>query len=437
GEIEKQRAIAKELAIAETEYQSREPAIASKNLEIGLLKNEVTLLEKENLCIKEGLQQLINKKAVMLKSHEENMFAFRDKIQHIKTLVHEAGNLKSKISTLDRCPTCEQPVTAEYKKKIADSADAKITLFEKDGLDFNEKLACSQGIVDALRQEIKGLEREQAEQEVILLKIKAKEEKKGLLEKNGKLIESLTKEKSELEHRIAQLKKEEEHFARTEHEYKNKKEAYESVCFRQREAELKAGILKANIKNIEDMLSLLKREIKDKKNAESKMQGLAKLQSWLESGFSGLIEAIEISIMGKIHAGFNSMFQNWFRKLIEDENISVNIDETFTPRVTISLHDIDYDYLSGGERTAVALAYRLALNQAINEIITSINTREILILDEPTEGFSSAQIDSMKDIFKAINVKQLIIVSHEPRLESFVDDVIRFEKAENRTRVYY
>jgi len=52
----------------------------------------------------------------------------------------------------------------------------------------------------------------------------------------------------------------------------------------------------------------------------------------------------------------------------------------------------------------------------------------LIILDEPTEGFSETQIDKMRDIFEELQVGQLIMVSHEQKMESFVDHVIRIRK---------
>jgi len=89
---------------------------------------------------------------------------------------------------------------------------------------------------------------------------------------------------------------------------------------------------------------------------------------------------------------------------------------------------MDYSFLSGGERTSVALAYRLALNQTINSMLSKIKTKEIVILDEPTEGFSEQQINKMRDLFIGLNTKQLIIVSHEQKIEGFVDNIIKLRK---------
>ena len=96
---------------------------------------------------------------------------------------------------------------------------------------------------------------------------------------------------------------------------------------------------------------------------------------------------------------------------------------------------MDYSYLSGGERTAIALAYRLALNQTINSLLSEIKTKGIVILDEPTDGFSQQQLDKMRDVLQQLKVNQLIIVSHDQKMEGFVDNIIRLKKTQGVTSI--
>ena len=54
-----------------------------------------------------------------------------------------------------------------------------------------------------------------------------------------------------------------------------------------------------------------------------------------------------------------------------------------------------------------------------------------LILDEPTDGFSDEQLDRMRLVLDQLNANQVIIVSHESKIESFVDNVIRLRKIDH------
>ena len=138
--------------------------------------------------------------------------------------------------------------------------------------------------------------------------------------------------------------------------------------------------------------------------------------------------------MIKLKTDFSKLFARWFSMLVS-ESFEVNLDDNFTPLISYNDYEIDYAYLSGGERTAVALAYRLSLNQVVNSLLSKIKTREIVILDEPTDGFSEQQLDKMRDVLMQLDVRQLIIVSHEQKIEGFVENVIKFKKENNISRI--
>jgi len=136
---------------------------------------------------------------------------------------------------------------------------------------------------------------------------------------------------------------------------------------------------------------------------------------------------IEKNVMTKLKLEFSELFSLWFSMLVSD-SFEVRLDDNFTPVIEHQDYEIDYAYLSGGERTAIALAYRLSLNQVVNSLLSKIKTRDLVILDEPTDGFSEQQLDKMRDVLRQLDIGQLIIVSHEQKIESFVENVIRFDK---------
>src|SRR3989344_2267958 len=144
---------------------------------------------------------------------------------------------------------------------------------------------------------------------------------------------------------------------------------------------------------------------------------------------------IEKNVMNKLHNEFEELFKKWFDIIIGNENIKVELDDEFTPVIVQDGFDMEYIDLSGGEKTAVALAYRLSLNQVLNNLVGEIKTRDLLILDEPTDGFSTEQLDRVRLALDELNMKQIIIVSHEDKIESFVDNVLRFKKVNGISEV--
>ena len=182
-------------------------------------------------------------------------------------------------------------------------------------------------------------------------------------------------------------------------------------------------------------ISQLQETIKDKEKRQISLNNLNELIGWLSSSFLSLIDLTERTVLIKVRNEFSQLFRKWFVLLVIEDSFDSRIDENFTPIIIQNESEIEYEFLSGGERTAVALAYRLALNQTINSVMSDIKTRGLVILDEPTEGFSEAQIIKMRDIFEEINTEQLIIVSHEQKIEGFVDNIIRISKIDGLSNI--
>ncbi|MBC8443957.1 hypothetical protein H8D83_00035 [Candidatus Woesearchaeota archaeon] len=138
---------------------------------------------------------------------------------------------------------------------------------------------------------------------------------------------------------------------------------------------------------------------------------------------------MEKQVMLKVYTEFNELFTKWFDILLEDEELNARLDDEFKPVIEQNGYETEIDNLSGGEKTALALAYRLALNKVINDVVESIKTKDIIILDEPTDGFSTEQLDKMRDVLEQLGIKQTIIVSHESKIESFVEKVLKVSKS--------
>ena len=56
-------------------------------------------------------------------------------------------------------------------------------------------------------------------------------------------------------------------------------------------------------------------------------------------------------------------------------------------------------------------------------------------LDEPTDGFSHEQMFRLRGILKELNCEQVITVSHETELESFVDKIYKITKENGESKI--
>jgi DNA repair protein SbcC/Rad50 len=154
---------------------------------------------------------------------------------------------------------------------------------------------------------------------------------------------------------------------------------------------------------------------------------------WLNQHFIPSLEQIESQVLISVKEEFNRLFQKWFYLLIEVGDIDVEIDEFFTPIVNQSGYHLEVDSLSGGEKSSIALAYRLALNEIIRRMVMLEDN--LLILDEPTDGFSKEQLVQIKYVLEELNAAQVIVVSHEKELEGFVETIFRVVKESEKSQV--
>jgi DNA repair protein SbcC/Rad50 len=179
----------------------------------------------------------------------------------------------------------------------------------------------------------------------------------------------------------------------------------------------------------------LSKELEDlRRNAlrAAKSKGIA---VWLSENFLPAVGDIERYVLASINEEFSQIFQRIFSILVVEEGeLSAKIDDRFSPVVEEAGYELDAQSLSGGERTAVALAYRLALNYMIKRANEALQTN-LLILDEPTEGFSREQIYRFRNALEELASDQVIIVSHERDLEPMADRVFRIEKVNGESVV--
>ena len=201
------------------------------------------------------------------------------------------------------------------------------------------------------------------------------------------------------------------------------------------EAKVAHATLLEKRRNLEHQLAAVNGHLLRRREIKKKAAAIAAFMDWTKQRFLPLMDTIEQHVFLSVYHEFNELFTTWFAMLIEDESIQARLDAEFSPIVEQDGYEIDVANLSGGERTCVALAYRLALNKVVNDIIETVHTKDILILDEPTDGFSTDQLDRVRAVLDELNVAQLIIVSHEPKIETFVEHIMRITKQNHESVV--
>ncbi len=335
--------------------------------------------------------------------------------------------------SLKKCPVCLQDVTQNHKHSIITP--------HQDIIQKSQYL-----LQDLLRQqsELKSKQQQSKQKHLEILdeikrlelqnlEIKTNNEKKLQKQLNQKNITEAKQTLDLLEQKLKELGKKVLTNKDLEEFYNTQKSHLQNLQKIQREIEIKYNTQKIILDQASNQIDILQKEIEALQKIKQKKQKIEDIQNFLDADFLNIISDIEKNVMLRVHSDFSSLFERWFSILVDPQDLQVKLDEEFSPIIEQNGYNLDYEYLSGGEKTAVALAYRLALNQVINNLLSTIKTKDLIILDEPTDGFSSEQLDRLRILFEELNIKQTILVSHEPKIESFVQTVIRLSKKDHST----
>jgi len=431
-------ALQQKLEVAAVEEKSKHAEFERIKEEIEENENKINGLRKE-LEGKDFEEDLINKKIEEIELEigklEKSLVEIKLRVHELNVHVTHSEQVKSKILKINRCPMCEQEVSKEYKDGIIRRENSGIHDCSKKVEKYAEEEGELKSKLNLIKSDLN--ESRDKKNQVAVLLFKQRE----LLERAKRKDEQLVRQgvvkreigilyatKNELQPKLESMK--------------GVDEAYDKIKLQVEEARAKEKDFAIEQKGIESSIAAVQRtkemidkEISEKLEAKSKLDYLSELLNWIENGFVKLMATMEKQIMLSVHNEFNELFKRWFTILMEDETINVRLDDSFSPIIDQNGYETEVANLSGGEKTSAALAYRLALNKVVNDLMSTIKTKDLIILDEPTDGFSAQQLDNVRDVLDQIGTKQTIIVSHESKIESFVDHVIRINKNEHISQV--
>jgi len=372
--------------------------------------------ETKNINNSEEIQKLkeqLKKSNAELEILNQNLEKSREKQKNEALL----RSFKEEISGIDE--------KIRGRREIIEKITANVESCRLKIIELNSNLEQSKDNISALNSRYRALQAEleslrQKEQllNLLLSSLEKINNYESLLEKNDELHKVKENEITILEGQLNDYNEKRKSYEYTKSEYEKTRKSSRDA----RDSYSKAA------EKISSSSALLKRSLSDLeriREAEEKKTEIESAESFISKDIPSLARSIENAVMQRILVELNGYFQKWFSMMISD--IEAYLDNEFSPVIIQDGYELSYDNLSGGERTSLALAYRLALNETLHDMMATMTTG-LLILDEPTEGFSTEQLDTVRQVLDEINVEQLIIVSHEEKMESFVDNIIRVEK---------
>lgn len=417
NEVQRKTAVVKEFQQRLESFETQLNLQRKQLQEIGL---------DPNITIEEMRRQLA--------SFDEQMTNIRAEQEAARKETQASKQRVSNLATESKCPLCLQPLPEDYKahmlKHIEEEnleREKRLAELEKNFQEL-EKLrnVVSKAVLDfqSYIPRIQDLKTRVAEEKELKEKLEKEFEEQQLQEKTFRLqLEEIRKE-------IAKFDMSELETARKLHDnainqYHSIKAKLENIESRKKDASLR----------IEDFRGRLE-------HAQQKMERVKKIEKLLET-VDGIRDAYR-SIQPKLRTEFVRILERVIQQVLdslvgeEDTALIARIDETYTPSIKSQEgYEREVSYLSGGERTLLAFAYRFALGQLIMQARTG-HGLQLLLLDEPTEslGREDRSVDRLAEAIARLKaIEQIIAVTHNEAFAEKAEHVIRLEKEVDVSRV--
>jgi exonuclease SbcC len=433
---------------AELTDEHREELIASYRAEIGEYKAKIRELEEEEKKLRAELvsiEKTLNKERIVIenegilkqiKEHEEKLAQFNineleKKAKEYEELSREKNQLEGKLKGI-----VEELKKKPVFKRMKISIEGKIENAKRELQGYENKLK-ELGFENEseLKVELEKL-RPLYEEYLKLLDVKEeleKEEKR--LSREEKELKVLEKQKHKLE---AQLSLLDERVAELEKKYnKEEHEKLRREYVEAREALTKAETELENLEKRKEELSKnlesLQKERENVKNKKKELEELKKAREKVQElrekvrVFKNLLKEDALAKVGEYASEI-------FEELTEEKYSGITVKAKENKVVLGVIYDgkeRELSFLSGGERIALGLAFRLALSLYLAGEIP------LLIMDEPTPYLDEERRRRLVDIMERYlrKIPQVIIVSHDEELKDAADRVVRVRLENGTSRV--
>lgn len=365
---------------------------------------------------------------------EEQMRGIGGKKEATKREIRVSLNRISNLITENKCPTCLQKLTEDYKKSLLENLQQEKTEREKKVIELQNNYDKLKGIHGKVNLASSNLQ--QLIPRITDLKYQVAE-KQELLTKLSAEIEESQKQEKRLQEQLGQTQKEIAKFDMAELESARKLRDFALSSYSDAKHELEG------LERRKGDLALRVDELKERlDNAQKKIERKEKISRLIEiiDRIRGAYRSIQPKLRGEFVTYLQKTIQQVLDNLVGDAgpSLRVKVDESYSPLVTSEMgYDREVSNLSGGERTFLAFAYRIGLGQLIMQSRTG-HGLYLLILDEPTESLGRED-GSVERLARAISrlkaIEQIIAVTHNEAFAEKAEHIIRIEKVEGRSQI--
>ncbi|MDA7960433.1 MAG: SMC family ATPase [Nitrosopumilus sp.] len=389
----------------------------------------------------------------------------------------------------DQCPTCKQPIDIKSTASIKNKKAEEIKRLDEEAEKMDVRISACREEIKELDRMVTGLADEKTEYEVLASRVDARKKAVMEMESSKKTADGAAAEYSRMaasyglgddpvgelgrardamaeyekaqvraegledtirardeaaaSHRAeaARLRKDAEEAGAEIDGIRSKMEGFEGAEGERDDAEAEEQEASREVVDVSSRLATAREALKGaerriKEYGEAVAEGKKRKEEhdrlgghagWLDDYFEKSARIIEQEVLTSTRQEFDARYREIYAALIDDPSKESRIDEDFGPLVSQDGIEQDLQYMSGGEKSSIALAYRLTINTMLRRSIDTLKSN-LLILDEPTDGFSKAQLAKVRGVLDGLGSQQVILVSHDSELEAYADHVFRVSK---------
>ena len=420
--LEKVLKVKESMEQEKTKYIVLLNSITNEKFNLQKMKNNKNDLVKE-------LEEILNNeeefKEIEKRIKDIDIDEYNDIIIELKSDIKSLESINSSLDTSlneiydieNRCPICQSEIDDEKKEQL-------ISYYE-----------------DLIDENLKKIENDENEIKKYNLKIKE------FNDYNSRYIElkMLIKNKFNIKKKISNL---ESDIEISENEISSKqndlkkinydKNKYERVLSDERKINIEItgnleniGITKGKISNTENQIEKLINDLKNIKKIENKINNLNNYIDLLNDfRFLYSRDGIQNDLRNISKNIIQENTNKYFEKFNFDYS-SLYINDDFEVSLFRDDNEISMNMISGGERIAIAVALRLGITKTIAQ-----GNIDCIFLDEPTIHLDDVRIEELNNLLLNMNIiPQMIIVTHNQKLENLADTLIKVEKDDGVSKV--
>lgn len=359
----------------------------------------------------------------------------RSKIESRRDVENELiADLRQKLEGIKRhkrCPTCLQTITSEYRDRILDDLTRKISDIEMRVESYIGTEGKLVELIKRIESISSSLEDQQTRHDILEERIAVAQKE---LDGEERLLSGHVHGIATLKEKLARVEMEKPEFDPT---WVDKiRMEREDLNRRKSRIESELGHLSESKMELAKQMDLIKTRLDRAEKDRKRLYRIQRILKYIRE-FRELYRKVQPVIRRE--------YVQWLESIVQDiltdvrmglEPLEIKLDEeSYTPIITAGRGE-PLILLSGGERTQLALAYRVGLSQLVMD--TRGRELDVLIIDEPTASLGKEDM-SIVQLAEAIsqlkNMRQIIAVTHSEDFASEADHVLEVTKTHSGSQV--